>query len=318
MLTIHVAQDGSGDFATIGEAVLAVPYDTPACIRIAPGSYREKLACEKRRITFQGAGIDCTRLVWNDGGKLPHPDGRPTHTFRSWTAFFSGGEVTVEDMTIENDAGPGAQVGQGIAAYVDCERATFRRVRLLGSQDTLFCAPLPEKEREKDGFLGPRVFAPRRPSAQYYQGCEIAGGIDFIFGGADALFEQCVLRSVNEPPAHGEARGYVTAPSTPPEGLGFVFWDCDFVSDCPAGSVYLGRPWRPTGKTAVLDSRLGAHIAPAGFSAWNDRPDWDKATFAEAGNTGPGAQRSGRLSHALTADEAGALLAEARGRCRPL
>src|SRR5699024_4936418 len=230
MLTITVAQDGSGHFATIGEAVQAVPYDTPARILIGPGTYREKLSCEKQDITLQGAGMTETRLVWNDGGKLPHPDGRPTHTFRSWTAFFSGERLTVEDMTIENDAGPGARVGQGIAAYVDSRRAVFRRVRLLGSQDTLFCAPLPEKEREKDGFLGPRMFVPRRASAQYYQGCQITGDIDFIFGGADALFEQCVLRSADNPPAHGEARGYVAAPCTPPEGLGFVFWDCDFVS----------------------------------------------------------------------------------------
>ena len=75
----------------------------------------------------------------------------------------------MEDLTIANDAGPGSAVGQAIAAYVDAEKAVFRRVRLLGNQDTLFCAPLPEAEREKDGFLGPRKFAPRRPSAQYYQ-----------------------------------------------------------------------------------------------------------------------------------------------------
>ena len=319
MLTITVAQDGSGDFATISEAVLAVPYDTPAEIVIGPGTYREKLACEKRDITLRGAGMEETRLVWNDAGKLPHPDGRPTHTFRSRTAFFSGERLCVEDLTIQNDAGPGARVGQGIAAYVDSARAVFRRVRLLGSQDTLFCAPLPDKEREKDGFLGPRVFAPRRPSVQYYQNCEITGGIDFIFGGADALFEQCVLRSVDETPAHGEARGYVAAPCTPPDGLGFVFWDCDFVSDCPAGTVYLGRPWRPHGKTAVLECRLGAHIAPAGFSPWNNRPDWDKAVFAEAGNTGPGAEnRTGPLSRSLTAAETGALLTRARRLCRPV
>ena len=90
MLTINVAPDGSGQFTTISEAVLAVPYDCPAVIRIAPGIYREKLVCEKKDITLAGAGMDATRLVWNDGGKLPHPDGRPTHTFRSYTAFFSG------------------------------------------------------------------------------------------------------------------------------------------------------------------------------------------------------------------------------------
>ena len=209
MLTINVAPDGSGQFTTISEAVLAVPYDCPAVIRIAPGIYREKLVCEKKDITLAGAGMDATRLVWNDGGKLPHPDGRPTHTFRSYTAFFSGEKLRVEDMTIENDAGPGAKAGQAIAAYVDSARAAFSRVRLLGNQDTLFCAPLPEKEREMDGFLGPRGLAPRRASAQYYYACEIAGDIDFIFGGADALFEHCTLRTVN----NGLAHSWVTAPS---------------------------------------------------------------------------------------------------------
>lgn len=318
MLEVIVRQDGTGHFTTISEAVLAVPYGMPARLDIGPGIYREKLVCEKKQITLRGAGAENTRLVWGDGGSLPHPDGRPTHTFRSYTAFFSGESVRVEDMTIENDAGPGTQAGQGIAAYVDSERAVFERVRLLGNQDTLFCAPLPAQEREKDGFLGPRVLAPRRASAQYYRACEIAGDIDFIFGGADALFEQCTLRTVdNGPAAQGAARGYVTAPSGPADGLGFVFYDCDFVSLCPAHSAYLGRPWRPTGKTAVLGSRLGAHICPEGFSAWNDRTDLELACFAEGGNTGPGAAGRGPLVKKLDAAQAAALLAQARGICCP-
>ena len=313
MLNITVARDGTGDFASIAEAVLAVPYDCEAVVTIGPGVYREKLVCEKRCITLRGAGADKTRLVYGDGGKLPHPDGRPTHTFRSYTAFFSGESVTVEDMTIENDAGPGRAVGQAVAAYVDSARAVFRRVQLLGNQDTLFCAPLPAEEREKDGFLGPRGLAPRRPSAQYYQGCVIAGDIDFIFGGADALFEGCTLRTVD----NGLEHSWVTAPSGAAEGVGLVFHDCDFVSDCPAGTVYLGRPWRPTGKTAVLDSRMGAHISPDGFAAWNGRPDLALATFAEAGSTGAGAAARPDWVHSLNADEAAALLAAARAVCCP-
>ena len=102
------------------------------------------------------------------------------------------------------------------------------------------------------------------------------------------------------------------------EGLGFVFWDCDFVSDsCPQGTVYLGRPWRPTGKTAVLASRLGAHIAPEGFAGWNDRTDSDLARFAEAGNTGAGACPRGPWVQALDETQAGALLCAARRRCCP-
>ena len=216
-------------------------------------------------------------------------------------------------MTIENDAGPGAKAGQAVAAYVDSTRAVFRRVKLLGSQDTLFCAPLPEKEREKDGFLGPRGLAPRKPTAQYYTDCEIAGDIDFIFGGGDALFENCVIRTVDNHIPHS----YVTAPSGKADGLGFVFWNCDLVSDCPAGSVYLGRPWRPEGKTAVLDCRLGAHIAPEGFIAWNDRTDTGLASFAEADSTGPGAAERPAWVKRLSGPEAAALLARARTLCRP-
>ena len=219
----------------------------------------------------------------------------------------------MEDLTIANDAGPGSLVGQAIAAYVDSARAVFRRVKLLGNQDTLFCAPLPEKEREKDKKLGPRTFAPRRTSAQYYQNCEIAGDIDFIFGGADALFEQCTLRTVN----NHIPRSFVTAPSGPADGLGFVFWDCDLVSDCPAGTVYLGRPWRPTGKTTMLDCRLGAHIAPDGFSPWNDRTDTGLASFAEEGSSGAGAAPRPAWVNEPSAADAAALLARARKRCRP-
>ena len=133
MLTITVAQDGSGDFASVSEAVLAVPYACAAEIRIGPGVYREKLVCEKQDITLIGAGMESTRIVWGDGGSLPHPDGRPTHTFRSYTAFFSGEGLRVENLTIENDAGPGAEVGQAVAAYVDSARAVLRPAARLPS-----------------------------------------------------------------------------------------------------------------------------------------------------------------------------------------
>ena len=110
---------------------------------------------------------------------------------------------------------------------------------------------------------------------------------------------------------------YVTAPSGKADGLGFVFWNCDFVSDCPPGSVYLGRPWRPEGKTAVLDCRLGAHIAPEGFIAWNDRTDTGLASFAEADSTGPGAAERPAWVKQLSGPEAAELLAHARTLCRP-
>ena len=50
MLKITVQRDGTGDFTTISEAVLAVPYECEAEIEIGPGIYREKLVCEKQNI----------------------------------------------------------------------------------------------------------------------------------------------------------------------------------------------------------------------------------------------------------------------------
>ena len=67
MLKITVQRDGTGDFTTISEAVLAVPYECEAEIEIGPGIYREKLVCEKQNITLRGAGADQTRVVWGDG-----------------------------------------------------------------------------------------------------------------------------------------------------------------------------------------------------------------------------------------------------------
>ena len=61
-----------------------------------------------------------------------------------------------------------------------------------------------------------------------------------------------------------------------------IFSDCRFISkDCPAGSVYLGRPWRDYAKTILISSELGAHIHPAGFHDWNRENTHDTVYYAE-------------------------------------
>ena len=71
-----------------------------------------------------------------------------------------------------------------------------------------------------------------------------------------------------------------------------------------------------SGKTAVLDCRLGAHIAPEGFAGWNDRTDTALAGFAETGSTGAGAGERPGWVQAFSAAEAAALLRTARQKCR--
>ena len=55
MLTITVAQDGSGDFSTISEAVLAAPYDLETLVLVGPGEYRGRNLSAKNAASPCGA-----------------------------------------------------------------------------------------------------------------------------------------------------------------------------------------------------------------------------------------------------------------------
>lgn len=293
-MQLVVAKDGQGDYRTIGEAIEAIPYEEPSTVQIKPGIYREKLFCDKADLTLIGEDADNTVLSWGDGASHIHADGTKFGTFRSYTAFFGGGRLNVENLTIENTAGDGRIAGQAIAAYVDTKTAYFQNVRLLGRQDTLFAAPLPPAPRISGSFVGPRKMAPRTPSTQYYLNCSIEGDIDFIFGGAQAVFDGCEIVSLNR----GESvNGYVTAPCTPNEQeFGFLFLRCHLKSSCPAETVYLGRPWRAFGKAAFLECEMDNHIIPAGWDNWSNAENEKTAWFAEYQNSGAGNQPTKRVS----------------------
>lgn len=261
MRTISV---GVGEeFPTIGQALMAADPKEPLTLLLAEQVFCEKIHAEHPALRIVGKGMDKTRIVWQDGGFHPHPDGRRVGTFRSHTVFLDGQVLTLEDLTIENAAGDGRQHGQAVAAAVYSQFVHMRRVRLLSRQDTLFMGPLPEKERQKDGFLGPRQNSPRIPSCQWYEQCQIAGDVDFIFGGADAVFEECRIHGI------GDRIGYVAAPSGARRDMGMVFDRCRFTSDLPH-RLYLARPWRPEGKAAFLDCDLGETIFPEGFDSWQE------------------------------------------------
>ena len=293
MLEISVKKYG-GDYSTISEAICGVPYDEEAVIHIGEGTYKEKLFSEKRDITFIGEGMDKTIIEYDDGALDIMEDGSKRGTFRSYTTFFGGENCTVKNMTIANTAGDGSVRGQAIAVYADAKNCYFENVKLLGHQDTLFCAPLPYTERQKNGFMGPRVLTPRILTKQYYKNCEIYGDVDFIFGGADAVFEGCLIQCNNrlknvekeqcEDKERGKAsdralNGYITAASGLKENLGMVFRNCVIRGEdgCAKNSIMLGRPWREEARTVFLDCKMDDAIATERFSGWGaitkDEPD---------------------------------------------
>jgi len=289
--------------------------DAPAVLRLAPGVYREKVALERPNTTLEGESAANTKIVWDDAARVILPDGQKRGTFRTATLRTDADNVTLRGLTIENAAAPREAAGQAIALYADGDGFLCEGCRLLGAQDTLFTAPLPPKEIEKGGFIGPKQFAPRKPQCHVYRRCTIRGDVDFIFGGAAAWFENCELVSIDGRGAGPEPYvGYISAASTPQgQRFGYVFSHCRFTGDgVPEGSVYLGRPWRDYAKTTLLHCELGAHIAPALFHDWGKPAARQSARFAEYGSTGPGARGArDAFVRELTAQEAEAVTLEA-------
>lgn len=290
--------DRQADYGTIGEAIKALPKeeDIPATIKIAPGIYHEKLELRRANVRIEGEGDtpEDTVITYDDYGFYRFPDGSKRGTFRSYTFLVFTHDVHLKNLTIANPSAPSVEKGQAIALYAEGNHIFAQNCHILGHQDTLFVGPLPEKEYEPKGFLGPTEHAPRINGYQCYKDCTISGDIDFIFGSGTAFFENC--RIVSEPRLDSEGnlledQGYVTAPSTP-EGqpYGFVFHNCEFTGSCPEASVYLGRPWRDYGRCVLIDCKLGAHIHPRGFHDWGKTHAHGTLFFGEYGSVGAGAK----------------------------
>lgn len=266
-----VAQDGSGNYTTVQEAINAVPDYRKAGetrILIRKGVYKEKIVIAASKQMVHLVGEDGAVLTYDDYASKPNIFGENKGTSGSGSIYIFGPDFTAENITFENSSGP---VGQAVAAHVAGDRATFRKCRFLGFQDTLYT--FGEDTRE------------------YYEDCYIEGTADFIFGKATAVFNRCHLHSLGA--------GYLTAPATP-EGCryGYVFYDCKITAadDVADGSVWLSRPWRPYAKAVYIRCEMGSQIRPEGWNNWGKADNERTAYYAEYKSTGKGANAKKRAS----------------------
>ena len=280
----------------LARAIAALPDNgEPAVLRLASGIYREKVALRRPHTTLEGTGAESTTILWDDGAFEILADGMKRGTFRTAALLVDAHHVTLRNLSVVNAAAPREQVGQAIALYADGDYFTCEDCALSSHQDTLFTAPLPPKEIEKNGFIGPKQFAPRTPQRHTYRRCHIEGDVDFIFGGAAAWFEDCDIVSL--------APGYATAASTPQgQKFGYVFKGCRFSSaGAPPATCYLGRPWREFAQTVLIGCTIGPHIRPEGWHDWGKPPFHEYGYYAEY--PAPETQRA-EYVHLLTKEDA--------------
>ena len=273
--SLVVAQDGSGDFTTLADALESarafMDYDVK--IYVKKGVYHEKLIVPSWLQNIEIIGEDVNETVITNAH---HANMNKMGTFRTYTVKVEGNYITFRNITIENNA---PRLGQAVALHTEGDCLRFFNCRLLGNQDTVYT-----------GTEGTRL---------YFENCYIEGTTDFIFGPSTAWFEGCTI--------HSKANSYVTAASTPQYiAYGYVFNRCKLTADAGIDKVYLGRPWRPYASTVFMNCELGKHIVPAGWHNWNNAANEKTARYAEYNNSGAGVASSARVSWArqLTGKEA--------------
>lgn len=290
--TIVVARDGTGEFRNISDAieVCRAFMEYHKVIYVKRGTYKEKLEIPTHLTNIEICGEDAmtTIITWDDHANLTMPSAydpiaierhptadnqhptpsnyHPIGTFRTFTLRVCGSDITLKNITIENNA---AKLGQAVALHTEGDRLRFIGCRFLGNQDTIYT-----------GRGGTRML---------FKDCYIEGTTDFIFGPSTAWFENCTIKS--------KANSYITAASTPADiEYGYVFNHCRLIAAEGVTKVYLGRPWRPYAYTLFMNCTLGSHIVPAGWENWRNPDNEKTARYAEYNNSGDGADTKQRVA----------------------
>ena len=267
--TLFVARDGTAEFRNVDDAieVCRAFMDYHKVIFVKKGVYKEKLIIPSwlTNIEICGEDRDNTIITYDDHAniKLPATE-KPMGTFRTFTLKIEGTNITLKNITIENNA---ARLGQAVALHTEGDKLLFINCRFLGHQDTIYT-----------GVGGTRL---------YFKDCYIEGTTDFIFGPSTVWFESCTIKS--------KANSYVTASSTPADQpYGYVFNQCKLIADEGINKVFLGRPWRPYAYTLFMNCELGKHIRAEGWHNWGKKENENTARYLEYNNTGEGADKANR------------------------
>ncbi len=236
-------------------------------ILLPEGDFYQKLFIRTPGLSLIGAGADRTRIIFGDYALMNDSVNRPLGTFRSYTLAVAASDVSMRDLSIINNAGDPAKKGQQVALSVYGDGFDMQRCCVRSTQDTVFLGPLPPDLIIRYREILPSELRSNHPVRSLFDSCLIEGSIDFIFGGGEAKFLNCTIRSV----ADGRSVGYVAAPShSIDQPAGFLFHHCRFTSESavPPQSVYLARPWRSYGTAFFRECDYGSHIIDSGFDPW--------------------------------------------------
>lgn len=275
----RIVVDQKSEINTITKALALINPDDENEIFIKTGVYYEKIKVTGNNIKIIGENQQKTIITYNDYATKIHADGKEYNTFRTYTLMLLGNNITLSNLTVVNTSGDGSIYGQAVALATLGDMITIDNCQLLAHQDTLFLGPLPRDliTRYQDFLPSDELIYPINHRVMIKKSF-IQGDVDFVFGGANAYFENCTFESLLRP-------GYVFAPSTEKdEEYGFTINRSLFKGLSLTPNTYLARPWRDYGKVVIMNSKFENHIYNEGFDKWNDTNRDKTCRFYEYNN----------------------------------
>nr|BAK01319.1 predicted protein [Hordeum vulgare subsp. vulgare] len=276
---VTVDQGGSGNYTTVGEAVAAAPMNLNGSagyyvIYVLAGVYEENVEVPKKMkyVMMIGDGIGQTVIT----GNRSVVDGWTT--FHSATVAVHGQGFVAMNMTIRNTAGPAKH--QAVALRSSADLSTFYSCSFEAYQDTLYTHSL----------------------RQFYRGCEVHGTVDYVFGNAAVVFQDCTFYS--RLPMQGQSNTVTAQGRTNPEqNTGTSIQGCTLLPSPELAAnaafdtrTFLGRPWKNYSRTVVMESYIGGLVDATGWMPWSGDFALDTLYYAEYNNSGPGADTGRRVS----------------------
>ncbi|KAL8100502.1 putative pectinesterase/pectinesterase inhibitor 13 [Apium graveolens] len=269
-----VAQDGSGQYKTIGAALAAYPKNNKGkyTIYVKAGTYNEYVTVSKYQVNVFMYG-DGPRKTIVTGNKS---NAKGVSTMQSATFAAVGTGFVAKDMGFQNTAGPDGH--QAVALRSQSDMSAFYNCRIDGYQDTLYT----------------------QTHRQFYRNCVISGTVDFIFGDGAVIIQNSLI--IVRMPSEGQ-KNTVTAQGRTDrhEPTGIVIQNCRIVPDQKLFpqrfqiQTFLGRPWKQFSMTLIMESTLADFIQPAGWMPWQGNFALDTLFYREYANRGPGADTAKRV-----------------------
>ncbi|GAA0151952.1 esterase [Lithospermum erythrorhizon] len=194
----------------------------------------------------------------------------------SFTAVLGNGFIA-KGISFENFAG--ASKHQAVALRNGADFSTFYQCSFIGYQDTLYVHTL----------------------RQFYRECDIYGTVDFIFGNAAVVFQQCNLYA-RKPGENQKNMFTAQGRDDPNQNSGISIINCKIAAAADLIPVqsqfksYLGRPWKTFSRTVILYSNIHDLIEPPGWLEWSGDFALSTLYYGEYNNRGPGSNTSARVT----------------------